>query len=211
MTSGHSCRNPDIVCDVTRPDQPAPDGRFQTPEVRRRQILDAAAQLAIDEGLARTSIARVAEVAGIAKGSIYLQFASRQDLLAGLQADLWGQMLERPTEIVADPDLTWTDKLDAVVEHWMRFEFDAHDLYHAVFHAVATDSDEPFEAARTLLGHIVDAGAEAGEFALGDLDRDVVIEFLLHAYIGPCFHHADADTAVTNVQQLFRRAIGATA
>ncbi len=211
MTNGHSFRNPDIMCGVTRPDQPAPDGRFQTPEVRRRQILDAAAQLAIDEGLAQTSIARVAQVAGIAKGSIYLQFASRQDLLAGLQADLWEQMLERPTEIIADPDVTWADKLDAVVEHWMRFEFDAHDLYHAVFHAVATDSDEPFEAARTLLGHIVDAGVEAGEFALGALDRDVVIEFLLHAYIGPCFHHTDADTAITNVQQLFRRAVGATA
>ncbi len=142
-------------------------------------------------------------------GSIYLQFASRQELLAGLQADLWAQMLERPTEIVADPDLTWAEKLDAVVEHWMRFEFDAHALYHAVFHEVATDSDEPFEAARTLLGHIVDAGNKAGEFALETLDRDVVIEFLLHAYIGPCFHHTDAATAISNVQQLFRRAIGA--
>ena len=196
---------------VAPPASSQPDGRFQTPGVRRRQILDAAAQLAIEEGLARTSIARVADVAGIAKGSIYLQFASRQDLLAGLQADLWARMLERPTEIVADPNLTWADKLDSVVEHWMRFEFDAHDLYHAVFHAVATDNDEPFEAARTLLGHIVDGGTEADEFALDTLDRDVVIEFLLHAYIGPCFHHTDADTAISSVQQLFRRAIGSRA
>ena len=211
MTDGHSIRNPGIMCSVAPPANTQPEGRFQTPEVRRRQILDAAAQLAVEEGLADTSIARVAEVAGIAKGSIYLQFASRQELLAGLQADLWAQMLERPTEIVSDSDLTWAKKLDAVVEHWMRFEFDAHDLYHAVFHAVATDSDEPFEAARTMLRHIVEAGTEANEFALGALDRDVVIEFLLHAYIGPCFHHTDADTAISNVQQLFRRAIGATA
>ncbi len=196
--------------DVTSPDRPSPEGRFQTPEVRRRQILDAAAQLAVEEGLANTSIARVAETAGIAKGSIYLQFESRQDLLNGLQADLWAQMLERPTEFVADPTLSWAEKLDAVVEHWMRFEFDAHDLYHAVFHTVATDSDEPFEAARTLLRQIVDAGTERGEFALATLDRDVVVEFLLHAYIGPCFHHTDGDVAIINVQQLFRRAIGAT-
>ena len=211
MTVGQSNQNPGIVSGVTRPDRPSPVGRFQTPEVRRRQILDAAAQLAIEEGLANTSIARVAEVAGVAKGSIYLQFASRHDLLAGLQADLWALMLEQPTEIVADPDLSWTEKLDAVVEHWMRFEFDSHDLYHAVFHAVATDSDEPFEAARTLLRQIVDAGSETDEFALGTLDRDVVVEFLVHAYIGPCFHHTEADVAISNVQQLFRRAIGATA
>ena len=198
------------MCDVTPPQHPPSEGRFQSPEVRRRQILDAAARLAVAEGLENTSIAKVAEAAGIAKGSIYLQFDSRQDLLAGLQADLWGQMLERPSEIVADESLSWAAKLDAVVEHWMRFEFDYHDLYHAVFHTVATDSDEPFEAARTLLGDLVTAGLVAGEFNLDGLDEDVVLDFLLHGYIGPCFHHSDPDTAIVNVQQLFRRATGAT-
>lgn len=193
------------------PTQNSPsEGRFQSPRVRRRQILDAAAGLAIAEGLENTSIAKVAEAAGIAKGSIYLQFESRQDLLAGLQADIWAQMLERPSEIVADTDLSWVAKLDAVVEHWMRFEFDYHDLYHAVFHTVATGSDEPFAAARALLGRLINAGAEAGEFDLAGLDEDVVLEFLIHGYIGPCFHHAEPDAAIANVQQLFRRATGAT-
>lgn len=198
------------MCDVTPPQTPPSEGRFQSPEVRRRQILDAAARLAVEEGLENTSIAKVAETAGIAKGSIYLQFESRQDLLAGLQADLWGQMLERPGELVADDELSWAAKLDAVVEHWMRFEFDYHHLYHAVFHTVATNSDEPFERARTLLGGLVAAGVAAGEFNLDGLDEDVVLEFLLHGYIGPCFHHTDPDTAIANVQQLFRRATGAT-
>jgi len=178
--------------------------------VRRRQILDAAARLAVEEGLENTSIAKVAEAAGVAKGSIYLQFESRQDLLTGLQADLWDRMLERPRQIVADQNRTWVSKLDDVVEHWMRFEFDYHDLYHAVFHAVAANSAEPLEAARTLLGDLVAAGAEAGEFDLDGLDDGVVLEFLLHGYIGPCFHHTDPDIAIANVQQLFRRAIGAT-
>jgi len=198
------------MCDVTPATNPPSGGRFKSPEVRRRQILDAAARLAVTEGLENTSIAKVAEAAGIAKGSIYLQFESRQDLLAGLQADLWAQMLERPGEIVADADLSWAAKLDAVVEHLMRFEFDYHDLYHAVFHTVATDSDEPFEAARTLIGGLVTAGSAAGEFDLVGLEEDVVLEFLLHGYIGPCFHHTDPDTAIVNVQQLFRRATGAT-
>jgi hypothetical protein len=92
----------------------------------------------------------------------------------------------------------------------MLFEFDRHDLYHAVFHTVATDRDEPFAKARGLLRELITAGADAGEFDLGDLDREVVLEFLLHGYVGPCFHHSDADTAVENVQQLFRRAVGAT-
>ncbi|MGH1489875.1 MAG: TetR/AcrR family transcriptional regulator [Acidimicrobiales bacterium] len=185
-----------------------PEGRFQSPEVRRRQILDAAARMAVEEGLENTSIAKVAQAAGIAKGSIYLHFESRQDLLAGLQADLWAQMLERPGEVMVEKDLSWAAKLDAVVEHWMRFEFDYHGLYHAVFHTVATDSDEPFEAARVLLGELIAAGVEAGEFDLDGLDQNVVLEFLLHGYIGPCFHHANHETAVAGVQQLFRRVVG---
>ncbi len=193
---------------MTPPPNAGPTGRFQSPEVRRRQILDAAARLAVEDGLENSSIAEVAKAAGIAKGSIYLHYESRQQLLRDLQADLWRQMLERPGAIVADDGLTWAAKLDAVVEHWMRFEFDRHDLYHAVFHAAATDSDEPLGAARALLGDLIAAGAAAGEFNLDGLNHDVVLEFLLHGYVGPCFHHTNPDTAVADVQQLFRRTMG---
>jgi len=201
---------PGRMCDVKPKENPAAEGRFQSPEVRRRQILDAATRLAITDGLENTSIANVAEAAGIAKGSIYLHYESRHDLLAGLQADLWRQMLERPGEIITDEELTWAAKLDAVVEHWMRFEFDRHDLYHAVFHTVATDSDEPLVEARALLGQLITAGTDAGEFDLDGLDHDVLLDFLLHGYVGPCFHHTDPERAVVNVQQLFRRTVGAT-
>lgn len=208
MTDGQSDVKFAIVCGMTSSSSSEQEGRFQPAAVRRRQILDAAARLAVEEGFENTTIAMVAEAAGVAKGSIYLQFASRQDLLAGLQADLWARMLERPGEILAVEDVTWVAKLDAVVEHLMHFEFDAHDLYHAVFHTVATDSDEPFQAARSLLGTIVTAGTAAGEFDLDGIDEHVVLEFLLHAYVGPCFHHSDPVTAVANVQQLFRRVMG---
>ncbi len=190
---------------------PAPtDGRFQSPEIRRRQILDAAARLAVDEGLENTSIAEVAAVAGLAKGSIYLHFDSRKELLAALQADLWTRMLEWPEAIIADTAMTSIDKLDAVVEHLMRFEYDHHDLYHAVFHTVATDRDEPFAQAAGLLNDLLASGTASGEFDLGGLDPDIVLQFLLHGYIGPCFHHSDPDTAVRDVQQLFRRVVAPT-
>lgn len=216
MTDGHTHYDRwSVVCQycilgpMTSIPNDAPEGRFQSPEVRRRQILDAAARLAVEEGLENTSIAKVAAAAGIAKGSIYLYFKSRQDLLAGLQADLWRQMLEGPRQIIADNGQTWAEKLDDVIEHWMRFEFDRHELYHSVFHAISTDSDEPLEAARTLLGELLTAGAEAGEFDLDGFNQDVVLEFLLHGYVGPCYYHTDPDTAVLNVKRLFRRATGA--
>lgn len=183
--------------------------RYQPPELRRRQILDAAATLAVDEGLENTSIARVAEVAGVAKGSIYLHFDSRQQLLAGLQSDLWQRMLERPAEILVDESLSWPEKLDSVVEHWMRFELEHHGLYHEVFHTVPPSGDEPLAEARALLARLLKEGEAAGEFNLDGLDTEVVLDFLLHGYIGPCFHQANQAVAIDNVKRLFRRAIGA--
>lgn len=183
-------------------------GRFQSPEFRRRQILDAAARLAVEEGLESTSIANVAKAAGVAKGSIYIHFESRQDLLAALQADLWDRLLDLPSRVMADETLTWTEKVDAVIEHLMRFEFDHHRLHHAIFHTVAAGSDEPLTGARDLLSHLITSGVEAGEFDLSDLDPDVVIQFLIHGYVGPCYHHDDPSRAIANVKQLFHRVLG---
>jgi TetR/AcrR family transcriptional regulator, transcriptional repressor for nem operon len=186
----------------------APDARYLPPEVRREQILASAAELAIADGLENTSIAKVAAAAGVAKGSIYLHFRSRQELIAQLQAQLWSKMNETPRSLTTATDLNWASRLDAVVEHWIRFEFENHELYHAVFHAVAT-ADEPWDEARRLLGQLVQGGVAAGEFDLEDLQTETVVEFLLHAYAGPCLHHADIESAIVDTQKLFRRAVGA--
>lgn len=185
--------------------------RYQPADVRRRQILDAAARLAIQQGLDGTSIAEIAVEAGVAKGSIYLHFDSRQDVIAGLQAEVWSRMMEEPRAIAARDQLSWTERLDLVVAHWMRYESEHQDLYHAVFHTVATDAEEPWTDARTLLRQLVDGGVAAGEFELTGLDPGVVVDFLLHAYAGPCMHGADIVAATTDVQRLFRRALGTQA
>lgn len=191
------------------PDASATEARYLPPAIRRQQILDAAARLATTDGLENTSIARVATSAGVAKGSIYLHFRSRHELIAALQARVWAEMMEAPRKIAADDGLSWAERLDASIEHWMRYESAHHELYHAVFHAVATDSDEPSDEARAMLGRLLEGGVAAGEFDLADLNTDVVVEFLLHAYTGPCFHQTDIETAIADVQQLFRRCIGA--
>jgi TetR/AcrR family transcriptional repressor of nem operon len=186
----------------------AADGRFQPPEVRRRQILDAVARLAVTRGLDQISIAHVADEAGLAKGSIYLHFASRQDLLAALQADLWHGMLDAPRAIVADDQLSWAVRLDRVVDHLVRFSTEHQALYHAVFHTTGTDTDEPWTESRQVLRDLLAGGAAAGEFTIVDLD--VTTDFLLHAYAGPCYHSTDAEHLSGALQRLFRRAVGAS-
>ena len=186
-----------------------PSGRFQPAEVRRRQILDALARLAISEGLDNVTIARVASEAGIAKGSIYLHYQSRAELVAALQADIWERMLAEPSAVAAERSSTWTHRLDRILEHWIAFEFDHHDLYHAVFHVAGSGGPEPMEQARLLLRSVLDGGNRAGEFDVADIDTTT--EFLLHAYGGPCYHSTDRTRVAETLRTLFHRTVGASA
>lgn len=186
-----------------------PTGRFQPAEVRRRQILDAAASLALEHGLDDVSMAKVAATAGVAKGSLYLHYESRHDLIDALRSDLWHRMLDEPQRILANDERTWAERMDQVVDHLVDFSVTNEDLYHAVFHATASHSDEPWTESRGLLAALLEGGQAAGEFDL--VDVEITADFLLHAYAGPCYHSDDITHIAGQLKRLFRRAVGAPA
>src|SRR5215468_2981438 len=71
--------------------------RREAPDIRRTQILDGAARALVERGI-DASMAEVADVAGVAKGTVYLYFASKAELLAELRA----RYLERFAATVDD-------------------------------------------------------------------------------------------------------------
>ncbi|MBL8772933.1 MAG: TetR/AcrR family transcriptional regulator [Phenylobacterium sp.] len=66
-----------------------------SPEIRRRQILDEAAQLILAEGLYAVSMERLAREVGISKGLVYNYFPSRDALLAALLGREQGELRDR--------------------------------------------------------------------------------------------------------------------
>lgn len=56
------------------------------PSPRREQILDAAARLLAQGGVGKTSVARIAREAGVAVGSVYLEFAGKDAIVEALSA-----------------------------------------------------------------------------------------------------------------------------
>lgn len=185
-----------------------PTGRFQPPDVRRRQILDATAALLLDDGYEALTVSKVAARAGVAKGTVYLYFDSKQELLAALQAGMWDRMLKQPAALLEQPGLTWTERLDGLVAAWIAAEQDHHELYHRLFHEPGVAAgEEPMTAARDLLITLLARGHAAGEFDVPD--PELAADFLTHAYTGPC-HHTGTDADITAaVQALFRRVVAA--
>jgi AcrR family transcriptional regulator len=58
--------------------------REQLAEVRRRQIIEAAASVFAAKGFHNTTTKEIAEAAGVSEGTIYNYFSSKEDLLLGM-------------------------------------------------------------------------------------------------------------------------------
>jgi TetR/AcrR family transcriptional regulator len=79
----------------------------------KRAILDAAVQLAAERGITGTTMDDVAERAGVAKGSLYYNFASKDKLFEGLLIDGMTALTSALRE--ARDGLTGWDAIEALV------------------------------------------------------------------------------------------------
>jgi AcrR family transcriptional regulator len=69
--------------------------RVKEAEVRREELLSVATRLFVDRGYERTSIERITTEAGVAKGTFYLYFESKQDLLAQIVEAYGNELLNQ--------------------------------------------------------------------------------------------------------------------
>src|SRR5205823_4282207 len=96
-------------------------------EERRRSVLDAARHLFVTQGYAGTTIEAIAETAGIGKGTIYLHFATKDELLIQLIPEASDAGLHELTKI-ADAGGPATEQLAASLRVCAASYRDNHDL-----------------------------------------------------------------------------------
>jgi TetR/AcrR family transcriptional regulator, transcriptional repressor for nem operon len=69
------------------------------PDQRRRDILEAATQLFRERGFDPTTVQAIAGSAGVAAGTVYLYFPSKETILVALKEDFEAGLLDRFAEI----------------------------------------------------------------------------------------------------------------
>lgn len=65
------------------------------PNVSRQKVLDAAAELAAERGISATTVDDIAAAAGVAKGSVYYNFESKEALYSHLITDVLDRAVTR--------------------------------------------------------------------------------------------------------------------
>lgn len=91
---------------------------------KEADILDAAIKVFAKNGFHKAKIHNIAETAGIATGSVYLYFRSKEAILNKIFENLWGQLYKEISELKKRNDINSIDKIDYLI-----------DLFFDIFHA----------------------------------------------------------------------------
>lgn len=107
---------------------------------RRTQILDAAARVFAERGYHRTTVRDVAREAGIADGTIYLYFTSKQELLLALIAQL-GRVAERRADMAEHAGMDVRTFSRTYIGRRFADLREVHRLFGAVLPEILADAE----------------------------------------------------------------------
>lgn len=112
-----------------------PKPRTKPAEIRRDELMAAAEALFLEKGFAATSVDEIVRLADVAKGTFYLHFRSKDDILLALRerfVDGFCARLERQLGLLPADD--WQGKLAAWAETGIAGYLDNYKLHDMVFH-----------------------------------------------------------------------------
>ena len=101
---------------------------------KRTALLEAAESVLVEQGLAGATIDSITSRAGVAKGTFYLYFRSKDEVVRALQQRHWDGMMAAAVEAASKlhDESSWWDVVDAFIETTIDFDFEHRDLLRLI-------------------------------------------------------------------------------
>jgi AcrR family transcriptional regulator len=192
----------------------------KSPDVRRTELMDAAVRIFSEKGIPRTTVSDITESAGVAKGTFYLYFDSKEQLLGALKERLVDEILEHANSQYARVGSEdWWALVDSVIESFVDFMLERRDMVYVLMQegGHATDSDDVFIECEAKVDAMfasgIKAGVDAGAFRT--TDPEMIAKFFHHAIDGALIHavlyneEIDRDRFVNGAKELVRKTLAA--
>lgn len=194
---------------------PVSKPRTKPPEERRDELMQSAERLFLEKGLEQTTIEEITIGAGVAKGTFYLHFSSKADVLQALRARFVQGVLDGIIAAVAGQQgEDWRGKLAAWSRACATGYLDAAGLHHLAFVAAPPATREGL-ARNGLIDHLSELlaeGAAENTWSIGDPGFTAVFLFnALHGVVNqPGIGETPADRAelLRGIEAHFLRALG---
>ncbi len=109
--------------------------RTKPPEERREELMNAAQRLFLKHGVGPVTIEQITRAADVAKGTFYLYFSSKEDVLAALSDRFAVDLLAKTNaEVRKQPNSDWKKKLSAWVQACANGYLDSIELHDILFY-----------------------------------------------------------------------------
>ncbi|MBL7499036.1 TetR/AcrR family transcriptional regulator [Frankia sp. CNm7] len=188
--------------------------RTKPAEQRRADLLDAAEQLIMRKGIATVTIDDLTRAAGVAKGTFYLHFKSKDEVVHALQERFSDLFADRIAAAI-DASPGWGDKLDACVQASFDAFRENYDLHEVLFRhggpRPRPDLPAPHLRLVEVIQSLLEAGTAAGAYAVVDPATTAVLFYVtMHAFDPGSFGHAPPsdDRLLAATRTLLRRVAG---
>lgn len=169
--------------------------RQRRKDARPSELLDAAMALFVEKGFAATKSEEVAARAGVSKGTLYLYFPSKEELLkAVIRHTLLADIARGAERLAQESGPTGELLVELMTDWWVNvYESPSSAIFKLVMTEVRNFPDigefylhEVIEPGHRLIGSLVQRGIDRGEF------RPVDIDGVVHSIVLPmvmlCLH-----------------------
>ena len=166
---------------------PAPV-RHRRKEARPQELLDAALDLFVEKGFAATRSEEVATRAGVSKGTLYLYYPSKEDLLKEVVRQNVVNQIAEGVDLIRQHDGSTSELLARVLRLWWQRvgETRASGILKLMMSEARNFPDiaqfyvdEVIKPSHAMLSELVQRGIDRGEF------RPVVVDDVVHALVTP--------------------------
>jgi TetR/AcrR family fatty acid metabolism transcriptional regulator len=191
-------------------------------DFRTAEILEAARRVIGEVGFADASMERIAVEAGVAKGTLYLYFKSKESLLARALEDGHAEMLAR-SRAAAQRVRGYREKLREVVREVVGYSAEHQAFYQALLDRPELSLERGSIAAQTLernfeeytrfVAGMLSRGTRSGEFRPVDPRRAAQFLFeIVRSLLRERFRERtppDVDADVENIVDFYLHGVGA--
>ena len=153
-------------------------GRRPPRDVRRRELLQAAVRVFLGKGIASASVDDIVGAAGVAKGTFYLYFATKDDAITAVAEWMVESVANRIQAIAADDDRSPVERLLAFGAGVRQvgdqpYERDLVEVIHRPENRILHDrmGERALRRLAPAVVAIIAAGIERGQFRDQDPER----------------------------------------
>jgi AcrR family transcriptional regulator len=165
---------------VSNDGQISPASEGKAPRTARgertlRKILDAARDEFGERGFSDSSVVGITQRAGVALGTFYTYFDSKEALFQALVRDMSGQVRDYVAPVLKDARDTLDGERNAL-ESFLRFASSHRDVYRIIDEAEFVDPGayrEHYETTATRIAARLASGREKGEIAADYSDEEL--------------------------------------